>query len=111
MYSNGIRVAEESFLSKKGILEVADWVKWQGSKEPSKEELGHRVFRVECSTCHTYRGVKGIFRKTRGWSGETIFNFISSYKYTHPYMPPFVGTEGESEALAFFIYNNKKKLN
>ena len=109
MYSNGILVAEESFLSKKGILEVADWVKWQRTNEPSKEELGHRVFRIECSTCHTYNGVNGVFRKTRGWDEKTITSFISGYKHTHPYMPPFVGTPEECKALAFFIYNSEKK--
>ncbi len=109
MYSNGIRVADESFLSKKGILENAQWVKWQSAKEPSKKELGHMVFRIECSVCHTYRGVNGIFRNVRGWDEETILNFITSYKYTHPYMPPFIGTEEERNALVSFLDTGKEE--
>lgn len=104
MYSNGIREAEVPFLSKVGASRYATWA-WRGLDPNGGEKaLGHMLFRQQCSVCHTYRGINGIFKKqSRLASEETTLLFLDSYKFSHPFMPPFAGTQGEKEALAKFL--------
>ena len=62
------------------------------------------LFRQQCSVCHTYRGINGIYKKqARLSSEETALLFLDSQKFAHPYMPPFAGTQEEKEALAKFL--------
>jgi hypothetical protein len=104
MYSNGIREAEVPFISKAGASKYATWA-WRGLDPSDGEEaLGNMLFRQQCSVCHTYRGINGIFKKQAVLSSEeAALNFIASYQYSHPYMPPFAGTQEEEEALAKFL--------
>ena len=104
MYSNGIREAEVPFISKVGASKYATWA-WRGLDTGDGEEaLGNMLFRQQCSVCHTYRGINGIFKKQAVLSSEeAALNFIESYSFSHPYMPPFAGTQEEKEALAKFL--------
>ena len=104
MYSNGVREAEVPFLSKVGAARYTTWA-WRGLDPGDGEEaLGNMLFRQQCSVCHTYRGINGIYKKqARLSSEETALLFLDSYKFSHPYMPPFAGTQEEKEALAKFL--------
>ena len=104
MYSNGIREAEVPFLSKVGAARYATWA-WRGL-DPNDGDiaLGAMLFRQQCSVCHTYRGINGIFKKQSQLADEeTAALFLDSYEFTHPYMPPFAGTQKEKEALTKFL--------
>lgn len=104
MYSNGFREAEIPFISKVGASRYATWA-WRGldPKEGDKA-LGHMLFRQQCSVCHTYRGINGIFkRRAILTSEEMTLRFLDNYQYSHPYMPPFAGTQEEKRALAKFL--------
>lgn len=104
LYSNGLRKAELPFISDVGAVRYATWA-WRGL-DPAEGEaaLGHMLFRLECSTCHTYRGVNGIFNKRAILSSEeAALGFLDNYQFSHPYMPPFAGTQDEKEALAKFL--------
>jgi hypothetical protein len=104
MYSNGVRVAEVPFISKEGAATYATWA-WRGLDPGDGEKaLGHMLFRQQCSVCHTYRGINGIYKKKPLASDEeATLAFLDNYKFSHPYMPPFAGTPEEKEALAKFL--------
>ena len=104
LYSNGIREAELPFLSEVGATRYATWA-WRGLDPGGGEAaLGHVLFRLECSACHTYRGINGIFNKRAILtSDEATLRFLDSYRFSHPYMPPFAGTQEEKKALAGFL--------
>lgn len=104
LYSNGIRESEVPYISEVGAVRHSTWA-WRGlDPENGKNALGHMLFRLECSTCHTYRGINGIFNKRAiVASEEAALRFLDSYQYSHPYMPPFAGTQEEKEALAQFM--------
>ncbi|MBI5116158.1 cytochrome ubiquinol oxidase subunit I [Candidatus Poribacteria bacterium] len=104
LYSNGFRKVELPFISDVGASRYATWA-WRGlDQKKGDAALGHMLFRLECSTCHTYRGINGIFRKKILAPGEeAALRFLNTYEFSHPYMPPFAGTQSEKEALAYFL--------
>jgi cytochrome bd-type quinol oxidase subunit 1 len=108
MYSNGKRKAEAAFLSEVGVSRFATWA-WRGLDPVSETALGEVVFRADCMACHEQVGVNGVFAKPLVTTEEAVVNFLSNMQYTHPFMPPFIGTEKEKKALAKFLVEGKRK--
>jgi cytochrome d ubiquinol oxidase subunit I len=65
--------------------------------------LGARVYRFQCSICHTLSGANGLTHLTGSWMmGQKRLN-IAKLQHTKPFMPPFAGTAAEVEALVQFL--------
>lgn len=110
MYSNGIRPTDVPYLNKVGILNHAVFIDKEDKvlKEDKSNILavGHSVYLIECRICHTENGVNGLRALTKGWSTEAIQARLNNLPGGGtPYMPPFVGTETEKEALATFLHS------
>lgn len=117
MFSNGILVTEIDALNEKGILSKAVWA----TKEAGGCEVptGEAVFRAECSSCHTRDGYLGIRQIASAMDAEFAAVFLTALrddgaswkaraagkdvKPDFPFMPPFVGTDQEIEALAGWL--------
>jgi cytochrome bd-type quinol oxidase subunit 1 len=103
MYSNGIRKNEAPYLSSEGVLKYHSWAQ-RGAPGGPAVSAGNAVYLIECSICHTYTGVNGVFNKGAIiGTKEAALQFLDTMNFTHPYMPPFVGTQEEKEALAGFL--------
>ena len=61
--------------------------------------LGAKVFRFQCSVCHTLDGVNGLTHLTGTWSQEQKRLMIAQLQHTKTFMPPFAGNAEELEAL------------
>lgn len=114
MYSNGIRPTDVPYLNKVGILKHATFI--EDDKKIIKKdksnlvEVGHSVFQIECRICHTDNGINGLKGLTKGWSQTAIHARLNNLPGGGtPYMPPFVGTEEEKEALAAYIHSLNKE--
>lgn len=114
MYANGIRVTDVPYLNKVGILKHAVFV--DEDKKVLKEdksnliEVGHTVAQIECRVCHTENGINGLKALTAGWSEAAIRNRINNLPGGGtPYMPPFVGTEADKDALAAYLATLNKR--
>lgn len=114
MYANGIRVTDVPYLNKVGILKHAVFV--EEDKKILKEdksnliEVGHTIAQIECRACHTENGINGLKFLTKGWSQEAIRNRINNLPGGGtPYMPPFVGTDAEKDALAAYLATLNKR--
>ncbi len=108
MYANGIRVTDVPYLNKVGILKYARFV--DEDKKVVKEdksnlvEVGHTIAQIECRVCHTVNGINGLKGLTQGWSEAAIRNRINNLPGGGtPYMPPFVGTQADKDALAAYL--------
>ena len=78
----------------------------------NKIEAGRNVFAIACSRCHTAQGVNSVvyvFERMYGVGKPLDINSMASYipnmHNGRTYMPPFPGTQEESEALAAYIRN------
>jgi cytochrome bd ubiquinol oxidase subunit I len=60
---------------------------------------GAKVFRFQCSVCHTYDGANGLLELTGTWTVDQKRHDIAQLQRTKPFMPPFAGTCQELEAL------------
>lgn len=65
--------------------------------------LGARVFRVQCSVCHTLEGVNAVVELAGGWTLDQRRMNIAQLQRTKPFMPPFAGTPEELESLVQLI--------
>jgi len=96
MYSNQILVSEMEELNRSGILSRA------GPVPP--ERVGETVFRLECRSCHTETGFIGIKYSVKGRTFEELDLFLEKQiERWHPFMPVFVGTAQERQALARYL--------
>jgi mono/diheme cytochrome c family protein len=119
MFSNGIRIDEIETLNEAGILSKARWA----AKEIAGEEAtpGRQVFRSQCASCHTLDGYLAI-RDSLPEDPDMIYGVLFALadqgqafvtldegevvdmsELDYPFMPPFVGTEEEMEALVEYL--------
>ena len=117
MFSNGVLVSEIDALNEKGILSKAAWAtKEAGGRTVPK---GEAVFRAECSSCHTRDGYLSIRKVAGAMDADLATLFLTALRDDganwkaraagkdvrpdYPFMPPFVGTDEELNALAGWI--------
>ncbi len=122
MFSNGVLISEIAKLNQEGILSKARWLMVGQPDEPVAK--GRAVFRAQCAMCHTENGYLGIRKLVAGADPETLDLILTTMReegdtyvsgqYTvnshvatenlnYPFMPPFVGTEEEKEALKTYL--------
>jgi mono/diheme cytochrome c family protein len=117
MFSNGVLVSEIDALNEKGILSKTVWAKKEAGGRALP--LGEAVFRAECASCHTRDGYLGIRKIASAMDAEFAAMFLTAMrddganwkaraagkdvKPDYPFMPPFVGTDEELNALAQWL--------
>ncbi|MBN2012043.1 hypothetical protein JW960_22130 [candidate division KSB1 bacterium] len=112
LYSNALREDEAPFLNKTGVSAHLGWAERSAKETDPQLRLGEKIFKLECSTCHTYSGINGITKKTNILQNpELNENFLKTYKRSHPFMPPFIGTDAERTALALYLDKIVKEAN
>lgn len=107
LYSNSISIDELPNLRLVGAVPLA-------SRDPyplapteefpnSQLERGARVFRLQCSVCHTIDGANGVVHLAQTWSLSQMRLNIAQLQRTKPFMPPFAGSADEVEAVVQFL--------
>jgi mono/diheme cytochrome c family protein len=67
------------------------------------EQTGEEVYRVECASCHTVDGYNSIRFAVKGWSWAMIDYQLAHLNSLKGFMPAFVGTEAERQALGAWL--------
>jgi len=119
MFSNGVLVDEIGELNENGMLSKARWA----ARVPATNsvEMGRQVFDAQCRNCHTIDGYLSI-RELAPEDPDMMYSILYALydqgemftalepgeavamgDLNYPFMPPFVGTEEEMEALVDFI--------
>lgn len=105
LYSNQIYVDDVPAIQLAGYLSSAKWVKHKQVTPENIMEAGKELFRFQCSACHSVGGyLKEI--KPRVQRYDNIFGMerkLSGLGTVNPYMPPFMGTSTERNALATYL--------
>lgn len=106
MYSNGIRTDQIAEINKTGFLPAT---KWATGKETGVE-LGEKMFRFQCLSCHTKNGYRSMEKMLAGRDEKAIGNFLKALHETDPaknpylkIMPPVAGKPEEIDALAQYL--------
>jgi hypothetical protein len=104
MYITSITRDDVPMLDRDGILAHARWSSIHAVDPAKKVEAGREVFRLQCQSCHTIHGFRNdIARRIEGFTYLGIQSQLAGLGRVQSYMPPFVGTAAEKEALAVYL--------
>jgi cytochrome bd-type quinol oxidase subunit 1 len=114
MYSTSILQKDVDMLNAKGVLTHAKWTNIREITDENYIEAGREIYNLECLACHTINGSKNdIVAKTKDLTYMGVISQLYGQGKVLDYMPEFVGTKQEMEALAAFIavdLNNKEMI-
>lgn len=112
MYSNSVLKADIEVLNKSGFLAHAKWTTIKEVTTENRLEAGRELFNLQCLSCHTINGIRNdIVPLTQIYTKLGIQSLLTGQGRVHDYMPPFLGTEIEKEALASYIAETLLKKN
>ncbi|MGA7279027.1 MAG: c-type cytochrome [Desulfocapsaceae bacterium] len=106
IFSNMIYKDDVAALNETGFLANAVWVEETNRVlEPDNRLLaGEELFIQQCYACHTLGGFNNDLKaQTAHMSFNALRSYIAKIHQIRFFMPPFVGTESEAEALAAYI--------
>jgi mono/diheme cytochrome c family protein len=104
LFSNSIAPDEIAALRRNGSVTGDPYPLVDAARYPTERvALGARVYRLQCSVCHTLRGANGLVHLAGSWSPSQMRMNIAKLQHTKPFMPPFAGNAEELEALAQLI--------
>ena len=104
LYSNSLTQKEVERLRAHGCVTDDPYPLQHAGRFPiDQTRLGMKVYRFQCSVCHTIDGANALTHLTGSWSvGQKRMN-IAKLQHTKPFMPPFSGNAEELEALVQFL--------
>ncbi len=104
MYANAIGVSEREKINREGFLTHARWVSRKTVDARNPSAMGREIFRLQCSACHSVGGIMNdLLPLTRKFSLFGMDAQLSGQGKLLNYMPPFMGTVQERQALARYI--------
>ncbi|MBN1338512.1 MAG: c-type cytochrome [Bacteroidales bacterium] len=113
MYSTSVLKNDVEMLNSEGMLAHAKWTEIKEINIDNVLRAGRELFNIQCLACHTIGGVKNdIIKKTKHFTYMGMISHLYGQGKVLNYMPEFVGTPQEMEALAAFIIRdlNKKQM-
>jgi len=104
LYSNSIKPEQVAELRRLGSVTHDPYPLRGSAAWPTDQlRLGGKVYRFQCSICHTLEGVNGLCHLTGSWDRDQMRMNIAKLQHTKPFMPPFAGSPRELEALVQFL--------
>jgi cytochrome bd ubiquinol oxidase subunit I len=104
LYANAITPDEVATLRARGSVTDDPYPLRGGEALPNDQvRLGARVYRFQCSVCHTLEGANGVVHLTATWTTDQSRLNLAQLQRTKPFMPPFAGSPQELEALVQFL--------
>ena len=102
-YASGIAADQAADITARGLLASARWVDPE-TRGTTGTAAGHALFTFQCAACHSVGGpVNDILPLTRTFTVAGMDAQLSGQGLHSAYMPPFMGTAAEREALARYI--------
>lgn len=107
MYSNSILKADAEKINSEGVLKHAKWTTVSEVTSDNMLEAGREIYNLECMSCHTIGGnANDIVERISGYGYQGLRAQISGQGKVLGYMPPFLGTEQEKDALVAFLWRD-----
>jgi hypothetical protein len=110
MYSTSILKADEERLNREGILKEAKWSAVKQITTDNEIAAGKELFNIQCLACHTVGGFRNdIIPLTENFTYLGMLSLLNGQGKIFQYMPQFVGTGQEKEALAAYLTSGINK--
>ena len=104
MYSTSIPKACSEKINEEGMLARAKWTEHHAVTPDNVMAAGRELFNLECLSCHTVNGVRNdVVPLMERYTYEGILALLQGQGKVQTYMPPFLGTRTEMEALAQYL--------
>jgi len=104
LYANQQYKFDTSIIKEKGILKTAKWSQHKTITSENKMDAGHELFLISCSSCHSIGGpINDILPLTQKYSITGMRSALIGQGKITPYMPEFLGSSEERNALAHYI--------
>lgn len=104
LYSNAMTPAEVAELRQAGSVTHDPYPLRDAEQYPNEQlRLGAKVYRFQCSVCHTTAGVNGLTHLMSTWTLDQQRMNVAKLQHLKAFMPPFAGTAEELEALVQLI--------
>lgn len=104
LYSNAITKDEVAALRRTGSVAHDPYPLREADSYPIEQlATGAKVFRLQCSVCHTWDGANGVAHLSETWTRDQLRLNLAQLQRTKPFMPPFAGPASEVEALVQWI--------
>ncbi len=104
MYTTSYMKEDAARLNATGSLPDAKWVQVHKVTETNRLQAGKEIYQLQCLSCHTTGGVRrDILPPTEDYPYLGMLSKIEGVGKINGYMPPFVGSLEEKEALAAYI--------
>ncbi|WP_010586834.1 c-type cytochrome [Schlesneria paludicola] len=104
LYSNSILPDEVAHLREVGCTSNDPYpLRNDAGYANDQVRLGAKVFRRQCSVCHTMQGTNAVAELTGAWDANQMRMNFAKLQHTKPFMPPFAGTARELESLVQFV--------
>ncbi len=100
IYANDIRMAQAQSITKSGVAETSPWVE---ASAGNPHGYGRELFAVECGSCHSIDGYRGMRRFSRGWDAKFASELLLHLPVVRPTMPPFAGDQQDRDALGNYL--------
>lgn len=104
LYSNSIKPEEVVMMREAGCTANDPYGLRQDSQYANDQvRLGAKVFRRQCSVCHTVHGTNAVAELTGSWDENQMRLNLAKLQHTKPFMPPFAGNAQDVESLVQFL--------
>ncbi|WP_397569013.1 c-type cytochrome [Schlesneria sp. T3-172] len=104
LYSNAIEPGEVESLRETGCTAHDPYgLRNDDMYANDQVRMGAKVFRRQCSVCHTVHGTNAVAELTGSWDNDQMRMNIAKLQHTKPFMPPFAGNAEEVEALVQYL--------
>ena len=104
LFSNSITEREVAELRRTGSVTNDPYPMRDSGQYPNDQvRLGAKVYRFQCSVCHTVTGANSVVFLAQTWTTPQKQMNIAKLQHTKPFMPPFSGNAAELEGLVQWL--------
>jgi mono/diheme cytochrome c family protein len=100
VYANDVRDSQIAAQQSAGVSGSALFLL---TGDTSSAAYGENLFQLQCASCHSVKGYRGMDRRVDGWDADFAADILQHLTAMHGTMPPFAGNEADRKALGNYL--------
>ena len=104
IYANDIRIGQVESIAASGVARTSPWVEGSAADpRADQRHYGRQLFALECGSCHSVDGYRGMRKFARGWDAKFAGEILLHLPVVRETMPPFAGDAHDRAALGSYL--------